>query len=325
MQYWRREVCDIICEARRVFTIERDWLEATLSLNLENFAPAVELLHSTTGKIIVCGMGKSGLVGRKIAATMISTGTPAYFLHAAEGIHGDLGMLARGDSALVLSKSGDTDEIAALLPTLQKLEIPVVAIVSSKTSLLGKFADVVLELPDMKEACPFDLAPTASTTAMMAIGDALAMSLLKLSGFSPEDFAGVHPGGTLGRRLLMRVSDLMISDPLPILPCSTTIIDAVETMTDHRGICIAVDLSGKICGVFVYGDLGRLMKNRTDIQGLTLGDVMTPNPAVCFPDELVSLAVQRMETRGITSLVAVDPDGIPVGVVYLHDALVLGF
>jgi len=318
-------MCDILHEARRVFSIEKEWLEATLILNEGNFEPAVKLLLSARGKIVVCGMGKSGLVGRKIAATMTSTGSPAYFLHPADGIHGDIGMLSRGDSALVLSKSGDTDEIAALLPVLKKLEIPVAAIVSSRKSLLGRFADVVLELPDMREACPYDLAPTASTTAMMAIGDALSMAMLKLSGFTPEDFAGVHPGGSLGRKLLMRVSDLMITDSLPVLPLHTTVSDAIETMTDHRGICLAAEENGTLKGVFVYGDLGRLMKTRSNVNDLCLGEVMTRNPAVCFPEELVSLAVQRMEDRGITSLVAVDPDGVPVGVFYLHDALVMGF
>ncbi|HOP26368.1 MAG TPA: KpsF/GutQ family sugar-phosphate isomerase [Candidatus Sabulitectum sp.] len=316
---------DVLNEARRVFRIEGEWLERTIALNGDSFPEAVNLLSGTEGKIVVCGMGKSGLVGRKIAATMTSTGNPAYFLHPAEGFHGDLGMLARGDTALVLSKSGDTDEIAALLPILGKLRIPVVAMVTSRTSLLGRFADVVLQLPDLPEACPFNLAPTASTTAMMALGDALSMAMLKLSGFTPEDFAEVHPGGNLGRRLLTRVSDMMISHDLPTLALETRVPDAVETMTGSRGICLAVNGGGKLAGVFVYGDLGRLMKSRASLEDLTLQQVMTPEPAVCSPDELVSLAVQRMEEKGITSIVAVDGEEIPVGILYLHDALVLGF
>lgn len=318
-------MCDVLNEARRVFQIEAEWLRETLALNEESIPGAVELLRNTKGKIVVCGMGKSGIVGRKIAATMTSTGTPAYFLHPADGIHGDVGMLARGDSALVLSKSGDTDEIAALLPILRRLGIPVVAIVSSRDSLLGSFAEVVLELPDMREACPFNLAPTASTTAMMALGDALSMAMLKLSGFTPEDFADVHPGGALGRRLLMRVSDLMVTGRLPILPLKTPVLAAVEAMTASRGICLATDGDNRLQGVFVYGDLGRLMKTKRDLSKLTLSDVMTVNPAVCNPGDLVSLSVQKMEERGITSLVAVDSEGIPSGVLYLHDALVLGF
>lgn len=316
---------DLLIEATRVFQIEIEWLERTLAINVKSFPHAVELLRGTGGKIVVCGMGKSGLVGRKIAATMTSTGTPAYFLHPAEGIHGDVGILSRGDSALVLSKSGDTGEIAALLPILRKLRIPVVAIVSSRNSLLGRFADVVLELPDLREACPFDLAPTASTTAMMALGDALSMAMLKLSGFTPEDFAEVHPGGFLGKKLLMRVSDLMECASLPLLPLDTPVADALQEMTAHRGICLAVDHGNRLMGVFVYGDLGRLMKTGPDLRGLSLSEVMTVSPAVCSPEDLVALAVQRMEEMGITSIVAVDGEGIPLGILYLHDALTLGF
>ncbi len=316
---------DVFREAERVFDIEVKWLEATLPLNRESFPRAVELLHGSKGKIIVCGMGKSGLVGRKIAATMTSTGTPSYFLHPADGIHGDAGILARGDTALVLSKSGDTAEIAALLPVLRSLDIPVVAMVTNENSLLGRFADVVLVLPEMKEACPYNLAPTASTTAMMTLGDALAMAMLSLSGFTPGDFADVHPGGSLGRKLLMRVSDVMINETLPLLSPDTLLSRAVEVMTEHRGLCMAVGDTGRLEGIFVYGDLGRLMRDRVNIAELSLGDVMIRKPATTSCDELLALAVQNMEERGITSLVVINENSIPQGVVYLHDALVLGF
>ena len=316
---------DVFAEARRVFDIEIEWLQATLPLNKASFPEAVKLLHRANGKIIVCGMGKSGLVARKIAATMTSTGNPSYFLHPADGIHGDAGILARGDTALVLSKSGDTAEIASLLPVLRSLDIPVVAMVSNEKSLLGRFADVVLKLPEMKEACPFDLAPTASTTAMMTLGDAIAMAMLNLSGFTPEDFAEVHPGGSLGRKLLMRVSDIMVTRELPVLSTDTILSRAVEVMTEHRGLCMAVGSSGQLQGIFVYGDLGRLMKDRVNIEELRLGDVMIKEPATTTGNELLALAVQTMEARGITSLVAVDENFVPQGVVYLHDALALGF
>lgn len=312
-------------EAARVFGIEERWLRETLERNRDSFPNAVDILFETTGKIVVCGMGKSGLVGRKIAATMTSTGSPAYFLHPAEGIHGDVGILSRGDSALVLSKSGDTDEIAALLPVLQRLQIPVVAIVTSRDSFLGRFARVVLELPDLREACPYNLAPTASTTAMMALGDALSMAMLRRSGFTPEDFAGVHPGGTLGRKLLMRVRDLMKVEDIPLLSGDTPVTEAVDVMTRHRGICLVPDTVGALAGVFVYGDLGRLMKTRTGVEGLVLSQVMTGTPAVCSPDDPVSVAVRRMEEKGITSIVAVNGERVPQGILYLHDALVLGF
>ncbi len=312
-------------EAERVFEIEVKWLNSMLPLNRSSFPAAVELLNRSKGKLIICGMGKSGLVARKIAATMTSTGTPSYFLHPAEGIHGDAGILARGDTALVLSKSGDTAEIAALLPVLGSLNIPVVAMVSNENSLLGRFADVVLKLPGFKEACPYNLAPTASTTAMMTMGDALAMAMLKLSGFTPEDFAEVHPGGSLGKKLLMRVSDLMTSENLPLLSPESPLTAAIEMMTEHRGLCIATDTESRLAGIFVYGDLGRLMRDNISVSGLSLKDVMIKNPAVTQADELLALAVQSMEARGITSLVVVNENSIPLGIVYLHDALALGF
>lgn len=316
---------DVFQAAENVFDIEIKWLSATLPLNRKSFPAAVELLHGAKGKIIVCGMGKSGLVARKIAATMTSTGNPSYFLHPADGIHGDAGILARGDTALVLSKSGDTAEIAALLPVLRSLDIPVVAMVTKEKSLLGRFADVVLKLPEMKEACPYNLAPTASTTAMMAMGDALAMAMLSLSGFTPEDFADVHPGGSLGKKLLMRVSDIMVTGKLPLLSPDTPLSSAIEVMTDHRGLCMAVDGGGELQGIFVYGDLGRVMRDRFDIAELTLNDVLISNPVTTKADELLVLAVQTMEEQGITSLVVLDERSVPVGIVYLHDALMLGF
>ncbi len=316
---------DLFLEAKRVFDIEIKWLEETLPLNTSTFPKAVELLHQSEGKIIVCGIGKSGLVARKIAATMTSTGNPAYFLHPADGIHGDAGILARGDTALVLSKSGDTPEIAALLPALRALDISVVAIVTNEDSLLGRFADVVLKLPSLKEACPYNLAPTASTTAMITLGDALAMAMLKLSGFTQADFAHVHPGGSLGRKLLMKVSDLMVKDNLPLLPISTPLFAVIQVMTENRGLCIGVDEKGFLEGVFVYGDLGRLMKDHKNLSDLILKDVMTSDPSTTLGSELLALAVQTMEERGITSQVVLDNDSKPQGIIYLHDALVLGF
>ncbi len=308
-------------EARRVMEIEEKWLRETLSLNSGSFDAAVEVLRRARGKIVVCGMGKSGIVARKIAATLTSTGSPAYFLHPAEGIHGDIGILARGDAALVLSKSGATPEIAAMLPALGRLEIPVVSITSRRDSVLARASGVLLLLPDREEACPYNLAPTASTTAMMALGDALAMALLRLNGFSPDDFAHVHPGGVLGRKLLLRVRDLMIPEPLPLAPEGAPLTEAVEIMTGHRGVCITTDGRGRLSGIFVYGDLGRLMKNRADILNLKLSEVAVRNPATVSPLDLASVAVAAMEKRGITSIVAVDPEGRPRGILYLHDAL----
>jgi len=315
---------DLYKEALRVIRIETDWLEATVRLVRNTFTNAVEILARTEGKIVVCGMGKSGHVGRKIAATMTSTGSPAYFLHPSEGIHGDLGILQKNDVALVLSKSGETEEIALLLPRFVRLKIPIVAITASVDSILSRAADVVLPLPDMKEACPYNLAPTASTTSMIALGDALSMALLQVKNFSPDDFAQVHPGGTIGRKLLTRVRDLMVSDSLPKIDESAPLAEAIAIMTRHRGVCFSCDDDGKLGGIFVYGDLGRLMKNRANVLNLLLEDVIVRTPATCFEEELATIAVSRMEEMGITCLVAIDHDSVPVGILYLHDALQAG-
>jgi arabinose-5-phosphate isomerase len=311
-------------EAKRVLEIERDWIDRTIELVAGNFDEAVETLADIRGKLVICGMGKSGHVARKIAATMTSTGTPAYFLHPVEGAHGDLGIIQRGDAALILSKSGDTPEIAALLPCFRKLDMPVVAMVSRTSSFLARAADVVLQLPDMSEACPHDLAPTASTTAMMALGDALAMALLRFHRFSPEEFAEVHPGGALGRKLLFRVRDLMTGPPLPLVDENSLLPHAIETMTSNRGVCISTDSHGKLTGIFVYGDLGRLMRNKRDISDTTIGNVLVRDPVTASEKELAAVAVSRMEDRGITSLVVVDQEGTPVGILHLHDALRAG-
>jgi len=315
---------DLYEEALRVFRIESEWLRTTSELVRATFDQAVKILAGVEGKIVICGMGKSGHVGRKMAATMTSTGSPAYFLHPSEGIHGDLGILQKNDVAVVLSKSGETEEIALLLPCFKRLNIPIVAITRSGNSLLSRVADVVLPLPDMKEACPHDLAPTASTTSMMALGDALAMAMLKVKNFSSEDFAQVHPGGTLGRKLLTRVSDLMESDSLPGIKESAPLSEAIAVMTGYRGVCFSTAEDGKLNGIFVYGDLGRLMKNRANVLDLTLGDVLIRDPVTCYGEELASIAVSRMEELGITALVVIDHDRVPVGILYLHDALQAG-
>lgn len=311
-------------EAERVFGIEREWLDATLALVEDDFDRAVDLLASTVGRLLVCGMGKSGLVARKIASTLTSTGTPAYFLHAAEAVHGDLGLVSREDTVLILSKSGETPEIVALIPFFQRMGTRMVAMVSDPASTLARAAEVVLRLPDLPEACPHNLAPTASTTAMMALGDALAMALLAAGDFSPADFAEVHPGGTLGRRLLTRVRDLMTGPPLPVVPGDAPLSGAVDAMTGHRGVCLTVDEAGRLDGIFVYGDLGRLMKSGGDVSSLPLRDVVRRSPATATPDEPAGAALARMERRGITSLVVVDPDGRPLGLVFLHDLMRAG-
>jgi len=311
-------------EAERVFAVEIEWLRATLELVREDFDRAVEVLASAPGRIVVSGMGKSGHIARKIAATMTSTGSPAYFLHPAEAVHGDIGIAAAGDAALVLSKSGETPETTALLPCLRRLGIPVVSMVSRRDSTLGRAAEVVLEIPDSAEACPHNLSPTASTTAMLVLGDALAMALLKLRNFSVDDFAEVHPGGTLGRRLLTRVSDIMVGPPLPVVGSDATLTDAVGVLASSRGVCMATGADGALEGVFVYGDLGRLLRTRPDAMSMRLSEVLNRNPATVGAGELASSALARMEKRGITSLIVVDERKRPLGLIFLHDIMRAG-
>jgi arabinose-5-phosphate isomerase len=314
----------LYAEAERVFAVESEWLRATLDLIRDSFDRAVEALASAQGRIIVAGIGKSGHIGRKIAATMTSTGSPAFFLHPAEAVHGDIGIAGSGDVALILSKSGETPEIATLLPCFRRLAIPVISMVSRPDSTLGRASEVILRIPDAAEACPHNLSPTASTTAMLVLGDALAMALLKLRNFSVDDFAEVHPGGTLGRRLLTRVSDLMVGPPLPVADRDSILADAIEVMTASRGVCFSTDADGSLEGIFVYGDLGRLLRTRPDALAMRLGEVLRHDPATARVDELASVALARMEKKGITSLIVVDGENRPAGLIFLHDIMRAG-
>jgi arabinose-5-phosphate isomerase len=314
----------LYAEAERVFGVESEWLRATLDMIRDSFDTAVEALASAQGRIIVAGMGKSGHIGRKIAATMTSTGSPAFFLHPAEAVHGDIGIAGSGDVALILSKSGETPEIATLLPCFRRLGIPVISMVSRPDSTLGRASEVILRIPDTAEACPHNLSPTASTTAMLVLGDALAMALLKLRDFSVDDFAEVHPGGTLGRRLLTRVSDLMVGPPLPVADSDSILADAIEVMTASRGVCFSTDADGSLEGIFVYGDLGRLLRTRPDALAMRLGEVLRHDPATAMVDELASVALARMEKKGITSLIVVDGENRPAGLIFLHDIMRAG-
>ena len=303
-------------------------LEATAILELidrldERFDVAVETLRQCAGRVIVTGMGKSGLVGRKIAATLASTGTPAYFLHPAEGVHGDLGMVARGDVVLALSNSGETDEMLAILPALKRLGIPIVLMTGKPQSTLARQCEVVLDVSVREEACPMNLAPTSSTTAAMAVGDALAMVLLESRGLRPEDFALLHPRGTLAWRSMLRVADLMhTGDAIPVIPADAPLKDGIAEMTRKRlGMTTVVDAEGRLLGIITDGDLRRLHLREASIPDLKAGDVATPDPKVIGIDELAAKALEVMETFAITSLVIVGEESRPAGVIHLHDIL----
>lgn len=317
-------------QARRVLKIEADAVSALIERIDAQFEQAVKIILNCKGRIVVTGMGKSGLIGKKIAATFASTGTPALFLHPAEGIHGDLGMVTRGDAVIALSNSGETEEIARMLPSLKRLGIKIIAMTGNVDSTLAKSSDVVINVGVKEEACPLGLAPTASTTATLAMGDALAVVLLDQRGFKEEDFASFHPGGALGKKLLLRVRDLMhIGDAVPIVSEATLIKDAIyEISSKKMGVTAVVDAEAKLVGVISDGDLRRWME-KTEKAGENLltkqaKEIMTRKPKTAKKDALAAEAVAIMEKNSITCLIVATPDGKLEGVIHLHDLLKAG-
>jgi arabinose-5-phosphate isomerase len=314
---------DVRAIAARVLRMEADAILGLVAKLDARFEAAIELLRGCSGRIIVTGMGKSGIIGRKIAATLASTGTPSYFLHPAEGVHGDLGMVARGDVVLALSNSGETDEVLAILPPLKRLGVPIVLLTGNPTSTLARQCEVVLDVSVAEEACPMNLAPTSSTTAALAAGDALAMALLELRGLRPEDYAALHPRGTLGWRALFRVADLMhTGDAVPRVRADATLEDTILEMTKKRfGMTTVIDSAGRVTGIVTDGDLRRLHLKTQSIAGVRAGDVASSSPKTIGADELAAKALEVMEAWAITSLVVPDADGRPVGVIHMHDIL----
>ncbi len=307
--------------ARRVLRIEAQAIEGLLGRLDARFDKAVELLLRCKGRVVVTGMGKSGLIGRKIAATFSSTGTPSVFLHPAEALHGDLGMLVREDVLLAISYGGETEEITSLLETIKRLNIPLVTLTGNPRSTLAAASDVVLDISVKEEACSLNLAPTASTTASMAMGDALAIALLERRGFGAGDFAALHPGGRLGKKL-RRVGDLMhTGQDVPRVDVAAKMPDVIYEMSRKGlGMTTVVEDSNRLVGIFTDGDLRRLMqKRRGETFDLTAGECMTRNPVTIAPDEFASLALNLMEQRKITSVVVVDADQHVQGVLHLHD------
>jgi arabinose-5-phosphate isomerase len=307
--------------ARRVLQIEAQAIQDVLSRLDASFERAVDLLFACKGRVVVSGMGKSGLIGRKISATLSSTGTPSFFLHPAEALHGDLGMLARGDAMLAVSYGGETEEIIRLLEALQRLEIPLVTLTGKLASTLAEASAVVLDVSVREEACSLNLAPTASTTVAMAVGDALAVSLLERRDFRHDDFAALHPAGRLGKKLL-RVEHLMhAGDALPRVSPETLMPDAFHEMSKKGlGMTTVIQPDGRLAGIITDGDLRRLMeKHRGATLEMTAGTCMTRNPQTIGPRVLASEALNVMEKRKITSLAVVDEAGGVLGVVHLHD------
>ncbi|ULQ47296.1 KpsF/GutQ family sugar-phosphate isomerase [Flagellatimonas centrodinii] len=311
---------------RRALEIERDALTALIDRIDPAFAAACHVLLGCKARVVVTGMGKSGHIGSKIAATLASTGTPAFYVHPGEASHGDLGMITRDDVVLAMSNSGETAEILTLLPLLKRMRVPLVAMTGRPTSTLARTADVHLDVSVALEACPLNLAPTASTTATLAMGDALAVALLDARGFKPEDFALSHPGGTLGRRLLLKVADVMhTGDRLPRVHADTPLRDALLVMTRKGlGMTVVVDDDDRVEGLFTDGDLRRVLDQGHDVRTVSLGTVMTPGGKRIAADALAAEAVARMEEHKITALMVVDDQHRLQGIVHMHELLRAG-
>jgi arabinose-5-phosphate isomerase len=315
----------LLAEGRRVIEVEARALDALAGRLDARFAHACRLVAQAKGRVIVSGIGKSGIVARKIAATLTSTGTPATFLHPVEGLHGDLGIVRDDDVALLLSKSGETSELEGLLDYLLRVGVPVVALTGRIESSLARHARVVLDCSVDEEACPMDLAPTSSTTVTQALGDALAVVVLQLKGFESEDFALFHPGGALGRKLTVRVADAMVSIDYPFLHVDAVMRAALAPIAEQRGTVPIVDDHGRLVGVVTAGDLMRLMERReVDWFDVRVGDVMTTDPIRARADERGTALVHRLEERGVMAAPVVDDDGRLRGVVHLHDLMRAG-
>lgn len=316
----------IIQKAKEVVCKEADAVAGLIERIDGEFARAVEVISASSGRVILTGMGKSGLIARKIVATMNSTGTPAVYLHPTDALHGDLGMVREGDIVILISKSGHTEEIVNLVPLLKRMNVVLIAMVGNKKSKLARDCDIVLDVAVKEEACPYDLAPTASSTATLVMGDALSIALLEYKGFTREDFALLHPGGSLGKRLSLKISELMvIDDDVPMVKENASLKDTILEITSKRlGMTCVVDEKGMLAGIITDGDLRRLLERTTEFSCLCAVDIMHKNPKTIKSDYLASFALQYMENYKITSLIVVDNDNRPCGVIHLHDLVKLG-
>ncbi|HAB52892.1 MAG TPA: D-arabinose 5-phosphate isomerase [Ignavibacteriales bacterium] len=317
---------EIIKKGKEVIRIEAEAV-ANLSESInDQFVKAINVISESKGRVVLTGMGKSGLIARKIVATLNSTGTAAIYLHPTDALHGDLGMVRKEDVVILISKSGNTEEVANLLPMLKRLGVKMIAMCGSGNSRLAQECDIFLNISVKEEACPHDLAPTASTTATLAMGDALSVSLLQKRNFTIEDFAFLHPGGSLGKRLSLQISEIMIKDEkVPIVKEDASLKDVIIEITSKRlGTTCVINDRGFLTGIITDGDLRRLLEKTLDIKDLTAKDIMTRKPKVLRENYLASFALQQMENYKITSLIITDDESKPIGIVHLHDLINLG-
>jgi len=313
-------------KARELFSIEVEAIQKIADKLNQDFTQAVDTILDCQGRVVVTGMGKSGLIGRKISATLASTGTPSFFLHPAEGIHGDLGMVTGEDVVIAISNSGETDEIINILPTLKRLGAVIISLTGKKNSTLAKNSEVVLDIGVEREACPLGLAPTASTTATLAMGDALAIVLLEARHFQPEDFALFHPGGSLGRRLLLTVADLMHKEQEnPLIAAGKSVKEALFVITDKKlGAVNVIDQEYRLVGILTDGDLRRHLEKDEKLLGKKVEEVMTAHPKTILQTRLAAQALKLMQDKSITVLPVLDEKDKLVGTIHLHDLLKAG-
>lgn len=318
----------VIEKARQVLKIEGEAILSLIDRIDDNFVKAIDLLDKCKGRVVITGIGKSGIIGKKISATLASTGIPSLFLHAADAVHGDIGMITKKDLVIAISYSGETDEILNLLPTIKRFDVILISITGNINSTLANKSDIILDASVKEEACPLGLIPTASTTATLALGDALALALLDKRGFKEEDFAIYHPGGSLGKRLLLRVGDIMhTGDKLPVLNITAPFKDVIMEISSKKlGVTIVVDKENKVVGIITDGDLRRLMEKREgDILKITAQEMMSTDPKIIEKHALTAEAIQVMEKYSITSLVITDGNNKnPSGIIHLHDILKAG-
>ncbi|KAA3617265.1 MAG: KpsF/GutQ family sugar-phosphate isomerase [Calditrichaeota bacterium] len=315
----------ILEAAKQVIRIEREALHEMENRIGENFENAIKLILQSEGRVIVTGMGKSGAIAKKMVSTFASTGTTSYFLHPAEGLHGDLGMVHKNDVVIAISKSGETEELLHILPALKRLNVPIVAMTGNKQSTLSTNSDVSLDISVKEEACPHDLAPTASTTVTLVMGDAMAVALLEARGFSADDFALLHPGGSLGKKLLMRVSDIMEKGKkLPFCFAEDNMRKAVLEMAHKRGICPVVDKNMQLQGVLTTGDLNRLIETNDQFMNIPVIEVMNKKPKLIKEDALAIIAYNEMEMHRIIAMPVVNNENRLQGIIHLHDLMQAG-
>ncbi len=317
---------EIIEKGKQVIRIESEAVANLQNSINEDFIKAVDTIYESTGRVVLTGMGKSGLIARKIVSTLNSTGTAAIYLHPTDALHGDLGMVRKEDVVILISKSGNTEEISNLIPMLKRLNVKLIAMAGDKESRLASECDIYLDVAVKEEACPHDLAPTASTTATLAMGDALSVALLQKRGFTAQDFALLHPGGSLGKRLSLKIKEIMIKgESVPKVNEDASIKDVILEITSKRlGTTCIINDKGILSGIITDGDLRRLLERTLEIKNLKAKDVMTKNPKVMKENYLASFALQQMENYKITSLIIIDNENHPIGIVHLHDLLNLG-